>query len=174
MKRILICVLLIWSLGGYGQRLNVLPKDENGKVHFAKTIEVSNLSQEQIYSKSKVFFSTNFNTVKDVIELDDKENGIIIGRAYTIINIQYDKYTRPIPLTFLIKIESKKNICKVDIYNLIYNELTFAETYFSDYNEARYIKTSVKNKLVMESYRDKTLEKIAFIESKIKEELANN
>lgn len=174
MKRILISALLILSLCGYGQRLNVLPKDEKGKVHFTKIIESNNLSQEQTYNKSKLFFTKNFNTAKDVIELDDKENGIFIGKGHTILNIQRGKHTTPAPLSFFIKIESKKNSCKVDIYNLIYNSATFAETFFSEYNEARYINANVKNKLIMESYRDQTLEKIAFIESKIKEELNKN
>ncbi|WP_281227911.1 DUF4468 domain-containing protein [Flavobacterium aquiphilum] len=174
MKRILISALLILSLSGYGQRLNVLPKDENGKVHFTKIIESNNLSQEQIYNKSKLFFTTNFNSVKDVIELDDKGNGTFIGKANTILNIQKGKITTPVPLSFFIKIESKNNKCKVDIYNLIYSNGTFAETFFSEYNEARYIKANVKNKLIMESYRDQTLEKVAFIESEIKEELNKN
>ncbi|AOW10093.1 DUF4468 domain-containing protein [Flavobacterium gilvum] len=174
MKRILISTLLIFSFCVYGQRLNVLPKDENGKVHFTKTIESNNLSQEQAYNKSKSFFSNNFNSAKDVIELDDKEKSTIIGKAHTILNIQNGKITTPVPLSFSIKIESKNNKCNVDIYNLIYNNGTFAETFFSEYNEARYIKANVKNKLIMESYRDQTLEKIAFIESKIKEELNKN
>lgn len=170
MKKFFTIISLCIVQFGYCQKINVLPKDQEGKVHFTKIIASNDLSQEQIYNKTKLFFINNFNSSKDVIQLDDKENSIIIGKGNTTINIQSGKYTVPITMTFTIKIESKNNKCKVDVYNLVYNNESAAETFFNESTEDRYNKSNAKTKIIMENYRDQTLGKIAFIESKIKEE----
>lgn len=167
---IILCVLLFKL--SYGQSINTLPKDENGKVHFTSIISSSELSQEETYNKTKLFFINNFNSSKDVIQLDDQKNGTIIGKGNVPIEIQSGKYKFPISMSFTIKIESKDNRCKMDIYNIVYNNESPAEMFFNESADDKYQKLNAKAKLIMENYRDQTIDKVAFIESKIKEEFS--
>lgn len=170
MKKYIIILNLVLLQFSYGQSINNLPKDENGKVHFTNVISSNDLNQEQTYTKTKLFFINNFNSGKDVIQLEDKSNNTIIGKGNTTIEIQSGKYKIPISMSFTIKLESKDHKCKVDIYNVVYNNDSPAELFFNESAEEKYIKANSKTKLIMENYRDQTIDKVALIESKIKTE----
>lgn len=170
MNNLILAIAMMFPFLSHSQNTNSLPQNENGKVHFAKVIESNNLNQEQTHRKAKLFFINNFNSGKDVIQLDDKDNGVIIGKGNTTINIKSAKYNLPVSMSFTIKIESKDNRCKVDISNIIYNNESPAELFFNESSDHNYNKANANSKIIMNSYRDQTLEKIAFIEGKIKEE----
>jgi len=170
MKNITLLFFFLITIFGYSQVIDILPKDEYGKVHFSKIISSNELSQEETYNKSKVFFINNFNSGKDVIQLEDKNNSVIIGKGNTPIEIQSGKYKFSGLMSFSIKIESKDNKCKVDIYNIVYNNDSPAEIFFNQETEKNYKKANGKAKTIMENYRDQTLEKVAFLESKLTEE----
>ena len=170
MKNYLLFIFLVFSQLSFSQIINVLPKDENGKIIFTRIIDSNNLNKEQTFTKTKLFFVNTFNSAKDVIQLDDKENGIVMGKGSANINIQSGKFSIPISMSFTIKIESKDGKCRLEVSNIIYNNESPAENFFNDVMEEKYSKANEKGKIVMENYRDKTIEKIDFLESKIKEE----
>ena len=84
-----------------------LPALENGKVGIQETISFSeNVSIIELMSRARLFFAENYRTT-NVIQLDDPNSGIIIGRPSTrpIVNklgmsASYDVFYR-------IKIECK-------------------------------------------------------------------
>lgn len=48
---------------------------------FERVVEVPGYSKDQIYSSTKIWIAENFKSAKSVIELDSKEDGIIIGNG---------------------------------------------------------------------------------------------
>jgi Domain of unknown function (DUF4468) with TBP-like fold len=54
-------------------------KDENDNITYTKLIENLNLSKDEIYTKALEYFTFKYSLHNSVIQVEDKENGIIIG-----------------------------------------------------------------------------------------------
>lgn len=48
---------------------------------FDRVVEAPSYSKDQIYTSTKIWIAENFKSAKSVIELDSKEDGIIIGNG---------------------------------------------------------------------------------------------
>jgi len=48
---------------------------------FERVVEAPNHTKDQIYTSTKIWIAENFKSAKSVIELDSKEDGIIIGNG---------------------------------------------------------------------------------------------
>lgn len=55
--------------------------DDNNNVTFVKVIEAPGLSKEEIYSRALNYFTYNYVSGKSVIQNQDKELGIIVGKG---------------------------------------------------------------------------------------------
>jgi len=76
MKKILILVL--FGIIGCIQ-VQIVPEDQR---KIEKNFQFPNINKATIYNKSLLWVTTNINSKKNVIELTDKENGIIVGNGY--------------------------------------------------------------------------------------------
>lgn len=55
---------------------------ENNDLIFSKVIKTDgNLSKDEIFTKVQAFFAYNYNSAKHVIQVSDKEQGLIIGKG---------------------------------------------------------------------------------------------
>lgn len=87
---------------------------------FGTVVEAPGKNQEQIYIASKIWLAETFKSSKAVIEVDSKEDGIILGNA--IINypckgfscLTYSEWKTP----FTIKIEIKDQKFRVTYLNI--------------------------------------------------------
>jgi hypothetical protein len=61
----------------------VLPHNqETGLIEFTGLVKVdSSLTQQILYTKAKEWFANSFKSAKDVIQMDDKVAGIIVGKG---------------------------------------------------------------------------------------------
>lgn len=75
------CILL--SLCSFSQNI-VLPT-EGGKIKFERIDTVSGKSKEDLYSIIHAWYLQSFNSPKDVIQFDQKDNGEISGRGLMYI-----------------------------------------------------------------------------------------
>lgn len=115
---ILIILLSIVNLSQAQKLSDVLPL-KDGKINFSETVNVDSTKKDILYSKSKLWFANTFKSAKDVIQLDDKENGIILGKG-----IYQD--TEKVGLAgtiqrnwkFTIKIQLKDAKYKAEIYDI--------------------------------------------------------
>lgn len=56
---------------------------ENNDLIFSKVIKTdSTLSRDEIFTKVQSFFAYNYNSAKHVIQVSDKEQGVIIGKGF--------------------------------------------------------------------------------------------
>lgn len=53
----------------------------NGVVCYTEVIRADSIQAKQLYQRAKYWFTEAFKSAKDVIQLDDPENGIIIGKG---------------------------------------------------------------------------------------------
>lgn len=59
--------------------------DDNNNLSYQIIIEDSSQSKDQLYQKSKMFFTLKYGDGESVIQIDDKEGGLIVGKGYTPI-----------------------------------------------------------------------------------------
>ncbi len=82
MKYLNTFLLVLCSLISYSQDI-----EDNGSVPtLTEIVKVEGVSKEELYNRAKVWFVRNFKSAKNVIQLDDKVAGKIIGKG----NIPYD------------------------------------------------------------------------------------
>ena len=78
-------VLLLLFVMSIGLHINASEVDSiqfrNGKVIIEEVIAVPNATASQLYGKAKLFFSKTFNSAKKVIDSEDPENHIIVGKG---------------------------------------------------------------------------------------------
>jgi hypothetical protein len=97
-----------------------LPKDENGKILYTEVIQADSIKMNQLYLNSKQFFVDAFKSAKDVIQLDDKEAGIVIGKGFSDIYIKSLGLNVKTQMWYTIKIQSKDGRYKYDIYDIYF------------------------------------------------------
>ncbi len=81
MKIFLFFLITVFSAPLFGQ---TLPIDEKtGKVAYQEVVNVNidKNSKTDLYLKGKEWIATTFKSANDVIQMDDKEGGIIIGKG---------------------------------------------------------------------------------------------
>ena len=182
MKKIFLVIILFFTLGnvlGQDELPEIFPRDENGKIIFTEVVQVdSTLNQSQLFGNAKLFFANTFKSAKDVIQLEDKENGRIVGKGLSNI---YITVLTPVKmkLHYSILIECKDGRYKYTIYDLYY------EDYPDKYNSYRTSKTPIENtfetkryynrkgqpKSLFKQYKEKTEAEIENLVKLIKESM---
>lgn len=111
--------LIVINSKAFSQR-ELLPRNPETKlIEYSDLVLVdSSLTKEKLYLKAKEWFAQSFRSANDVIQMDDKEAGIIVGKGlfstrYTIGNIH-----------FTMKVQVKDGRYKYWISNFRHEELT--------------------------------------------------
>jgi hypothetical protein len=55
--------------------------DDSGNVTYTRIVEVDSVSKEELYLRALGYFTYNYNSGEDVIQVSDKESGTIIGKG---------------------------------------------------------------------------------------------
>jgi hypothetical protein len=108
MRQILMCMLVLTA--------SSLLAQEN--VSFEKVIKVDSTKKAIIFATVNDWFASTYNSANDVIQMSDKEEGIIIGNGsmnYNYGKMSYSCYTGYIKYT--IKVYVKDNRYKVVLTN---------------------------------------------------------
>lgn len=163
MKKIIL--LLLITNCSWSQNINVFPKDESGKIHVTKIKELPKTLQSDNYDKALLFFVNSFRSSNDVIEIKDKENGLIAGKGYHSFNVRSGKYDFTINADFTIKVSVKDNKYMLEIYNIKFNKDTQAEVFFNEEAELKYSKAKKNIKIIMDDYVKGTQDIIMKIEN---------
>ncbi|WP_394260791.1 DUF4468 domain-containing protein [Moraxella boevrei] len=110
--------LVFGSILAFGLVANAQAKDEKQVETLSQVqqvVEIPNISKDKIYSNSKQWVAINFKSANDVIQMDDKESGVLIGKG----NFNYPckgwsclGYDGDL-VTFTVKIEVKDNKSRI-------------------------------------------------------------
>ena len=79
MKTLLTFFLAFTSLSLYSQNLPI--DNKTGKVTYEEVVTVEGTYAEGIYIRANEWFAKTFNSAQDVIQMQDKEAGRIIGKG---------------------------------------------------------------------------------------------
>jgi hypothetical protein len=159
MKHVIWILLLVTS-HSFAQIIDELPKDDNGNLNFHEVVQVDSASKEQLYLRAKVFFANAFNSAKDVIQMDDREAGIIIGKGWDNIFIKIALHQVPLKMWYSVKIQSKDGRYKCEVYDISYQGETSVRGYPADvFSNKNYFKANGQPRDVNEKYKLETIRK---------------
>ncbi len=104
---------------------------------FERVVDASSYSKDQIYTATKIWIAENFKSAKSVIELDSKDDGIIIGNGI----IQYpcsgmdclSKSNWKVPFTMRVDMKDQK--FKISFSNI---KLSWPSSYSSGISSPAY------------------------------------
>lgn len=103
----------------YGERQNLKIPFEGDKVMFTQVVNLENHDAKSIYTKAKIAIADMFRSSKDVTQLDDAENRIIILKGWTDWLRDPDPdmmFTQGFKVWFTLKIECKDGRYKMSVY----------------------------------------------------------
>ncbi len=119
MKKIFL--LLIIPSGIFAQGFTSAPVDTTtGKINFTEVVKEDSLNQEQLYSNAKEWFAKTFNSANDVLQMDDKSSGKLIGKGLSMITIPMGITNVPEKMWFTVIIEVKNGR-----YRYSFTDITF-------------------------------------------------
>lgn len=85
MRRIALIFFIFFINKAFSQQL---PIDSiTNKVSFSEVVSIENISKSELYNRAKQWIAITFKSASSVIQLDDKESGIIISKGFSIIYI---------------------------------------------------------------------------------------
>lgn len=92
----------------------------DNKVNYTETVTVDSIKKDVLYGKAKLWFANAFKSANDVVQLDDKDNGIILGKGTIIKNEMTGLQSVKKTWKFTIKIQVKDGKYKAEIYDIDY------------------------------------------------------
>lgn len=105
MKKLILSFLLILPSIVSAQEL---PIDKgSGLISYAEVVPVEGVSQDELYSRIREYFVNTFKSADDVIQMDDKAGGKIIGKAFSDIVVYDGKVSEKRRLWYTLKVEMK-------------------------------------------------------------------
>jgi hypothetical protein len=112
MKKILIELLLLSGFFANAQ----------SPLEFSKVIQAEGKNQTELFILINDWFAVNYNSANDVIQMADKDAGIIIGKGsteYSFGKLTYSCYEGR--LKYTLKVSFKDNRFKVDLTNFVHS-----------------------------------------------------
>lgn len=88
--------------------------DDNGNVTVVKVIEVPELKKDEIFNRALNYFTYNYVSGKSVIQTQDKENGLIVGKGiYDNVHIGMSLITTYVDAWHILRVDVKDGRVRV-------------------------------------------------------------
>ncbi|MFZ4401987.1 MAG: DUF4468 domain-containing protein [Bacteroidales bacterium] len=118
MKKIFIIIMLFFI---FKIAFSQVPPMVDKKVIYSQVEKLdTTVKKATLYANAKMWFANSFKSANDVIQLDDKENGIILGKG----NVSKDEVSFLTKTTyrwkFTVKFQVKDGKYKVEFYDIDY------------------------------------------------------
>lgn len=88
---------------------------------YSEVIDVPNVDKNELYIRGREWFNENFKSVNDVLQINDKETGELVGKAYFQVACEYELMGKsvkvPAGVFFQISIWVKEGKYKYEFKN---------------------------------------------------------
>lgn len=90
---------------------------------YTKVVQVDNISKGELYNRAKLWFATAYNSASDVLQMDDKEAGQIIGKAIIKYNPAFTRGSGQTKgkINYTIKVFVKDGRYKYEITDFVHD-----------------------------------------------------
>jgi hypothetical protein len=128
-----VLVITLCSLTGFSQDL--LP-EKDGKVVYEQIDSIPGTVKSELYSRAKIWLANIFKSAKDVIQLDDKETGQIIGKGVFFYQVKVLLTGAEWTCKFTVRIDVKDNKTRIMFYDISSASAASATAeHFNKYNK---------------------------------------
>jgi hypothetical protein len=139
MKQIFILLLAIFPIILFGQNNETnyeLPlyntdlsvDEESGLITFVYTFNVTDISQDELFTRAENWLDVRYNAVEKMLIINDKQNGELVGKAFTDLMIVKAGIGKLEKMYYTIKIHVED-----EEYNCIITDISF-QSYTSEHN----------------------------------------
>ena len=143
MKNLLISIFLLTAFPAFTQNDSLvylnLEYDQNNRIVFSEVIQVDGVSKKELFNRARKWFADYYNSSETVIDLEDKESGILIAKPLGYANIPYILGFTAVKMFYTINIYVKDGRYKYEITDII------NETDPSEFNGYRSSKTNIES-----------------------------
>lgn len=118
MKKLTLIFLMLLSLSLYAQKDSLGMPLLNGLVGIQKVITLDSTTSKEIYQRAKLYFAEAYKSAKDVIQLDDAEQGVIVGKAFTKETYTVMLAIAELEVWYMLRVECKEGRYRYTIENV--------------------------------------------------------
>lgn len=90
-------------------------------IKFSEVITVDSASKSELFIRGREWFNDNFKSSKDVLQIQDKETGELVGKGFFLVNCTYTlmgkQVTVPAGVYFQVSLWLKDNRYKYEFVN---------------------------------------------------------
>jgi hypothetical protein len=98
--------------------------DDNNNITYIKIIEDLDLKKDEIYTRALEYFTYNYGSGKSVLQVQDKDKGLIIGKGlYSKTHIGFSLVSYIFDTWHILRVDIKKNKVRI-ILSLTYYDFT--------------------------------------------------
>lgn len=90
-----------------------MPFNDEGQVVFSKVVHVEGKDKAQLYSMARLLITEMFKSAKDVIQLEDKDGGVIVAKGWSEANEDHN-----CQIWYTLRIQCRDGRYKIDIYQI--------------------------------------------------------
>ncbi|MGB0521463.1 MAG: DUF4468 domain-containing protein [Flammeovirgaceae bacterium] len=125
LRTITFLVAIIFATNLYAQRDRTyvpdMPYDKNGQINYTEVMHIGDVSKEQFYFRAKAWFTETFRNANEVIQMDSKAAGTVIGKGNR--NVYLETAFAPVEVTlhYTVKIFCKDGRYKYEITDMVYS-----------------------------------------------------
>lgn len=88
--KILIALLSIYGIANAQEKISMPIDSATGKVVYTEIVYVESKTKDELYLNGKEWLANTFKSSKEVIDMDDKEAGQIIGKGLFVVSLNGD------------------------------------------------------------------------------------
>jgi hypothetical protein len=117
MKRnLLLCAMVLFMVPVFGQSATEMlaeiegkwELDNSGNVTFTRVIEVPGVSKDDLYSRVLSYFTYNYNRGDDIVQIQDKEQGLIVGKGmYPEVHVGRSIAKTTVDVSHILRVDIK-------------------------------------------------------------------
>lgn len=113
-------ILVLAASHCFAQKDTIQLPYKDGKVLYQQIDSINGETKTQLYDKAKLWVVNNFKSANAVIQIDDKENGQIVGKGFENIYGKTLGVTYVVSCYFTVKIDCRDNKVRVSVYDIYF------------------------------------------------------
>lgn len=117
MKRIVLIIVLIYSVVRLQAQGVTFPLNESGEIEFSEVVSTE-LTKVQLYSNAQEWIAKTFGDYKRVMQFEDEDNGKLILKGFSVVQVANARAER---ILYIITIECKDNKYRYKFDNITIN-----------------------------------------------------
>lgn len=160
MKKIYSTVVMLFmaiTLFGQNQPADYMYlQEKEGNVFFEEVKQIPGATDEELYSRAREWFVVTYKSADNVLQMDDKTSGKLIGKAWQQITVGSGLMTGTPKFWYQVSIYVKEGRYKFNISQMSYDysgAISPAENYLAEEN---FYNANGKPKKINKSYDDQT------------------